>query len=187
MELTMLGTGNALVTKCYNTCFTIKTDTTLLLVDGGGGNGILSQLEHKDIALGDIHNIFITHAHTDHIIGVLWVVRVYIQKVLRGFIGEPLHVYGHDKSLMVLRTLCELMLHKKQNAQIGKAVILHELRDGDRFSIGDIGMQCFDIHSERKSSSASSRPSRTGSASAASATSHSTIFPVNMQKAPTCF
>ena len=24
-ELTMLGTGNATVTKCYNTCFTIKT------------------------------------------------------------------------------------------------------------------------------------------------------------------
>lgn len=29
----MLGTGNALVTKCYNTCFTIHTPQTMLLVD----------------------------------------------------------------------------------------------------------------------------------------------------------
>ena len=30
-ELTMLGTGNATVTKCYNTCFTIKTGKNILL------------------------------------------------------------------------------------------------------------------------------------------------------------
>ena len=30
-KLTMLGTGNALVTKCYNTCFTIHTPQTLLM------------------------------------------------------------------------------------------------------------------------------------------------------------
>lgn len=35
-ELTMLGTGNATVTKCYNTCFTIKTGKNILLVDAGG-------------------------------------------------------------------------------------------------------------------------------------------------------
>lgn len=36
-ELTMLGTGNATVTRCYNTCFTIKTGKNILLVDAGGG------------------------------------------------------------------------------------------------------------------------------------------------------
>ena len=44
-ELIMLGTGNATVTKCYNTCFILKTKETVLLVDAGGGNGILNQLE----------------------------------------------------------------------------------------------------------------------------------------------
>ena len=42
-ELIMLGTGNATVTKCYNTCFILKTKETVLLVDAGGGNGILNQ------------------------------------------------------------------------------------------------------------------------------------------------
>ena len=31
-KITMLGTGNATVTQCYNTCFALQTDTTLLLL-----------------------------------------------------------------------------------------------------------------------------------------------------------
>ena len=38
MKLTMLGTGNALVTECYNTCFLMEEQGQLFLVDGGGGN-----------------------------------------------------------------------------------------------------------------------------------------------------
>lgn len=47
-KITMLGTGNATVTQIYNTCFVLATDTTRLLVDAGGGNGILSQLKKVD-------------------------------------------------------------------------------------------------------------------------------------------
>lgn len=42
--LTLLGTGYATVTNCYNTCFLLRDEEQLLLVDGGGGNTILSQL-----------------------------------------------------------------------------------------------------------------------------------------------
>ena len=31
MKLTILGTGNAKVTKCYNTCFTLNEDKELYL------------------------------------------------------------------------------------------------------------------------------------------------------------
>ena len=40
-RLIMLGTGNALVTRCYNTCFAIQDDDEYFLVDAGGGNGIM--------------------------------------------------------------------------------------------------------------------------------------------------
>ena len=49
-ELIMLGTGNAAVTRCYNTCFALRTSQGTLLVDAGGGNGILIQLEKAGIA-----------------------------------------------------------------------------------------------------------------------------------------
>ena len=40
MELIMLGTGNAMVTRCYNTCFVLSSGEEYFLVDAGGGNGI---------------------------------------------------------------------------------------------------------------------------------------------------
>ena len=43
-RVTMLGTGNAMCVNCYNTCFYLKSPRGGMLVDGGGGNGILQQL-----------------------------------------------------------------------------------------------------------------------------------------------
>ena len=146
----MLGTGSALVTRCYNTCFTLHTPEAMLLVDAGGGNGILAQLEKAGIKLGDVHHIFITHAHTDHIIGVLWVLRVYIQYAMRGMIEGQLHIYGHDKSLHVLRTMVELMLPAKLQQQIGTIIVLHELHAGDEWTVGDLNLTCFDILSTKE-------------------------------------
>lgn len=46
-KLILLGTGNAMVTKCFNTCFALNIDDEYFLVDAGGGNGILAQLEKR--------------------------------------------------------------------------------------------------------------------------------------------
>ena len=36
-KIIMLGTGSAMVTDCYNTCFLLKSENDCLLVDAGGG------------------------------------------------------------------------------------------------------------------------------------------------------
>ena len=38
MKMNVLGTGFALATKNYNTCFALEENGSLFLVDGGGGN-----------------------------------------------------------------------------------------------------------------------------------------------------
>lgn len=63
MKLTILGTGNAMVTKCYNTCFAIENDGHYFLVDGGGGNTIMKQLKNADIDWREITDAFVTHKH----------------------------------------------------------------------------------------------------------------------------
>nr|MCR5811254.1 MBL fold metallo-hydrolase [Lachnospiraceae bacterium] len=65
MKLTMLGTGNALVTECYNTCFVIEDKGQSLMVDGGGGSAILHQLKHAGYDWMDMRHIFVTHKHVD--------------------------------------------------------------------------------------------------------------------------
>ena len=104
--LTMLGTGYATATRCYNTCFTIKSDGTTLLVDAGGGNTILNRLEESGTPLDDIHYMYLTHAHTDHVLGAVWVVRMVMQMSRNGIYDGVLHVYGHDKVLGVLEWIC---------------------------------------------------------------------------------
>ena len=54
MEITILGTGNAQVTECYNTCFVLHDNGKYLLVDGGGGNTLLAQLKHAGLSWKDM-------------------------------------------------------------------------------------------------------------------------------------
>ena len=96
MKLTILGTGNAAVSEFYNTCFAL-TDTIIptndsdtsaqkqhFLIDGGGGNRILKVLKDTDIAIEDIHDIFVTHEHVDHILGIIWLIRIIGQRMNQG-------------------------------------------------------------------------------------------------------
>ena len=146
-QITMLGTGNATVSQIYNTCFVLKTSSTLLLVDAGGGNGILSQLKKVNVQISDIHHLFVTHAHTDHVLGVIWVIRMVAQ--CKGYEGL-LHVYGNDKVMKVIKTIIGMILAKKQLAKVAERVVFHQLEDGDCFEVGDMKLECFDIQSTKE-------------------------------------
>ena len=146
-KITMLGTGNATVSGIYNTCFLLDTPSTKLMVDAGGGNGVLGQLKKVGMEIADIHHLFVTHAHTDHVLGVIWVIRMVAQ--CKGYEGK-LHVYSHDKVMKVIKTIIDMILAKKQLAKVAERVVFHELKDGDTFEVGDIHMQCFDIHSTKE-------------------------------------
>lgn len=143
----MLGTGNATVSHIYNTCFVLSTATTKLLVDAGGGNGILTQLRKVGIPISDVHHLFVTHAHTDHVLGVIWVIRIVAQ--YKDYVGH-LHVYGNDKVMKVVRTIIGMIFAKKQLDKVGERVVFHELTDSESFYAGDISLTCFDIHSTKE-------------------------------------
>lgn len=146
-KITMLGTGNATVSVIYNTCFLLDTPNTKLMVDAGGGNGVLGQLKKVGVGIADIHHLFVTHAHTDHVLGVIWLIRMVAQ--CKGYEGK-LHVYSHDKVMKVIKTIIDMILAKKQLAKVAERVVFHELKDGDAFEVGDIHMLCFDIHSTKE-------------------------------------
>ena len=146
-QITMLGTGNATVSQIYNTCFVLQTPSTLMLVDAGGGNGILAQLKKVNVQISDIHYLFVTHAHTDHVLGVIWVIRMVAQ--CKGYEGL-LHVYGNDKVIKVIKTIIDMILAKKQLAKVAERVVFHQLEDGDCFEVGDMKLECFDIQSTKE-------------------------------------
>lgn len=148
-ELIMLGTGNANVTKCYNTCFALRFGEEYFLVDAGGGNGILRQLELAEIPMERIHHIFLSHEHTDHLLGMIWMIRILAQRIKQGKYQGDLHLYMHSDLIEPLMTIVRLTVQGKFVKLIGERILLHPLEDGDVCRILDHEVTFFDIRSQK--------------------------------------
>ena len=131
MKLTILGTGNAMVTKCYNTCFAIENDGHYFLVDGGGGNTIMKQLKNANIDWREVTDIFVTHKHIDHIMGIVWILRLFGQNIAEKGLKRELNIYGHEEVIHILHSMAELLLQKKHCAAIGKQIHMIKVKDGE--------------------------------------------------------
>lgn len=149
-KLTMLGTGSAMVTKCYNTCFTISNNDEYFLVDAGGGNTILTNLEKANIPIDKIHNIFISHNHNDHILGVIWVIRAICNKIINSSYEGTLNIYAHKRSLDAIRSISSLVLQKKFTNLFDDKVIFIEIYDNFVSEILGRETIFFDIHSKKE-------------------------------------
>ncbi len=150
MELIMLGTGHAMVTKCYNACFALRMGERYFLVDAGGGNGILAQMEKAKIPFPKVQGMFVTHAHTDHILGVVWVIRKVAALMRQGDYAGNFIVYCHDKVERLLRLMCEEMLPRKFSSFLDREVILETVKDGDKRTAAGMAVTFFDIHSVKE-------------------------------------
>lgn len=122
MKLTMLGTGNAAVTECYNTCFILSQGNEHFLVDAGGGNQILKHLKDAEIRLKDIHHIFVTHEHIDHVLGVVWLIRMIGQQMNKGAYDGELQIYCFAELAEKLKTIVTLTVPGKICKQIGERI-----------------------------------------------------------------
>lgn len=149
MKLTMLGTGNAQAVQCYNTCFLLEENDRRLLVDGGGGNGILLQLDRSGLAITDLHEIFVTHKHIDHILGIVWIMRMLATAINKGEYEGSAVIYAHDEVIGILKSLASSLLQEKQARHIGGRIQLVTLCDGEEFSLIGHRAQAFDIHSSK--------------------------------------
>jgi len=148
-ELIILGTGNAMVTKCYNTCFALKNNKGVFLVDAGGGNGILAQLEKVSIPFTEIHEMFITHGHTDHVLGVIWVIRKIAALMDKDKYPGNFTIYCHDELVKMVTMFCEQTLPKKLVRFIGDRILFHEVANGDTVQAIGIEFTFFDIASKK--------------------------------------
>lgn len=149
LKLTMLGTGNALATKCYNTCFTLENEEKIFLVDAGGGNEIIRILQEEKISLAAIHDFFITHAHSDHILGAVWVIRAIGQMMNKKQYDEELRIYAHGQLIKDLQMICKVVLMKKVTDLFGNRIRFVEINDGMECTIINKKFQFFDIQSTK--------------------------------------
>lgn len=146
MRITMLGTGHAVVAHCYNTCFVLSdNDGRNLLVDGGGGSGIVTQMERAGFGWNDIHEIFATHKHVDHILGIVWALRMVGMEIHRGTYEGELRILGCTEVLEALRTVARELLWDVDMSPMGERIRLIEVADGDHAELVGCPVTFFDV------------------------------------------
>ena len=148
-KLFVLGTGYALATRCYNTCFALANERGIFLVDAGGGNGILRQMEDAGLDFAQVHDFFITHAHPDHLNGAIWVLRKVMTMMKDGKYEGDLRIYCHESVRKGLEMIGELMLQKKLLRFLGERVLFCDVTDGAHARICGWETTFFDIRSTK--------------------------------------
>ena len=119
------------------------------MIDGGGGNEVLKQLKRAGLNWMDMRDIFVTHKHIDHILGIVWMMRLICQNMNKGTYEGDAFIYGHDEVIALLKDMAEKLLQPKQIKMIGNRLHLITVHDGETRKIMDRDVTFFDIHSTK--------------------------------------
>lgn len=143
----MLGTGSAFPRRSYNTCYVVDTGGGHILVDTGGGNGIISRLSDCHFEPSSIRHIILTHSHTDHILGAVWMVRLAVWKVVENMPSDILHIYGNRHTIDALLRICRLTFLPAYIDGIASAVCFHVISHGTVETIAGAQVRFIDCRS----------------------------------------
>ena len=149
-SLIVLGTGGAMATRCYNTCFALRRGEDYFLVDGGGGNGILNRMDEAGIPFEKIRAAFISHSHSDHILGMVWVVRKIATLVGQRVYDGTFTVYCHAELALKFRAILEMTLVPNALKFLDAGISIQPVADGETRHILDRDVTFFDIHSTKE-------------------------------------
>ncbi len=149
MKLTMLGTGHAMATKCYNTCFVLREGDQHFLVDGGGGNGIFRQLQDAGIRWEDLKTIFVTHKHVDHVLGIVWMMRKICASMSKNSYPGEAAIFAHAELIEMLKEIAHMLLQEKEVNCIGRQLHLVPVVENKPYEIIGHKTLFFDIQSKK--------------------------------------
>ncbi len=149
-QLIFLGTGAAMATECYNACFLLRTpDDEYFLTDAGGGNGILRQMKRAEVPLERLRCLFVTHGHSDHIMGAVWIIRRIAALMNKDIFEGEFHIYCHDVACEIIEMMVQMLLSRVELAQYGKRILLHEIHDGEQVNFLNMKLTAFDVRSTK--------------------------------------
>ena len=148
-KVIMLGTGNGEALNLFNTCFVIQNDNGIFLIDTGGSIEIIKKLQDVNINFLDIEHIFISHSHTDHIFGLIWILKkIGIALKKREYV-KNINIYCNDIVYEAIMNISKYTLSEKTLIKVLEKIKFHILNDGDVREINGINYTFFDINAKK--------------------------------------
>lgn len=150
LELIFLGTGYSRAVLNYNACFVINNKNHYFLIDGGGGNTLLKQLYLKNISVNEIHDIFLSHSHMDHMVGLIWFIKEVIKELNSGNYRGCLNIYcSKDTFKDLIKSLNSLMGNDYKRSEL-KFIVVEPDKNyeiiGLNFNFFDLGAKKIPIY-----------------------------------------
>jgi ribonuclease Z len=100
------------------------------------GEGTQRQLQRSAIGLPDLQEIFLTHYHADHFLGLPGMLKTF---ALRGRTETPLTIYGPQGLRELFNRLRPFI------GRLPYPVTLHQLEPGERLERGDYAVEPFSV------------------------------------------
>lgn len=144
-KIIFLGTGTGGTLDLYNTCFVMQNENGNFLVDTGGSIEIIKRLNKINIGIKDIKHIFISHNHTDHILGLIWMFKKLNRAQINGDIKTKVNIYCNDVVYESIIGVSKYVLPEKVLKGALDAVDFHILKDNEQVEINGINYTFFDI------------------------------------------
>jgi len=124
LDLLLLGNGAMLpLPNRWLSSLVIRYGSDLILVDCGEGTQIAQRI--YGWGFKRISAICLSHWHADHVAGLPGI----LFSIANAERTEPVHVYGPEQTIRVVRGLCEIVPH------LPFELIVHELVDGDHLDL----------------------------------------------------
>ena len=144
-KITMLGTGNGGTLDLYNTCFIINNESGNFLVDTGGSIEIIKRLKKLNLSIEDINHIFISHSHTDHILGLIWMLKKLSVKIMRNELNNDINIYCNDEVYESIITILSRVLPSVLVDYIKEGIKFHIVKEHDIVNINNVNYEFFHI------------------------------------------
>lgn len=148
-KIVVLGTGTAIVKKYFNTSFAFCHNDDILLVDGGGGHGILKQMDLAGLKWENVHDIFVSHEHTDHLFGIFIVIRYIGYLMELGKYEGDMRFYCCQAVYDKIMAISHMIIRPGERAEFGGRMQFVIVKDKEIRNI--VGQDCtfFDVQSKK--------------------------------------
>lgn len=145
-KLTMIGTGHGFVHDLYNTCFVINEK---FLIDTGGSADIVRNIKKSNINLTDIHDIFISHSHTDHLLGLFWLLKKLTGMYRDGVYKGKLNVYCNDEVSLAIKDIYKHLFPDVYVDLINEYINIIVVNDKEELSINNQKYRFIDMKASK--------------------------------------